>query len=117
MVENGLPAWENPLTKFPQPGDDVFGEHGTPDPFEQDTSSLQLSLLTRFGVIRYRSSRVASWARIVGDWLFTVGGGYDTGLDFDAASAAEEGRAGIVGPDEGDDDDKPQSDTEVENGW
>jgi hypothetical protein len=33
----------------------------------------------------------------VGDWLFTVGGGYDSELDLDAASAAEGGRAGVTG--------------------
>jgi hypothetical protein len=55
-------------------------------------------------------------ARVLGDWLFTVGGGYDSS-DLDAANAAEEGRARIVGSDDADDDDKPQSDTGVENGW
>jgi hypothetical protein len=45
-VENVLPAWENPLTKVLQPEDDVFAKDGTPDSFEQDTFSPQLSLLT-----------------------------------------------------------------------
>jgi hypothetical protein len=99
-VENELPVWEHSSIYEPQPQDDEFGGEGAEDPFEQHPPTEQRGLLTRFGVFCCRSTRIAGWARSVGDWLFTVGGGYDSDDDLDAASAAEEGRAGVVGSDE-----------------
>jgi hypothetical protein len=99
-VEDQLPVWEHSITYEPQPQDDDFGAEGAEDSFEQHAPTEQRGFLTCFGVFCCRSTRIAGWTRTVGDWLFTVGGGCDSDLDLDAASAAEEGRAGVVGSDD-----------------